>query len=69
MVHRAQGNALYRVPNAAEEGHLVRTRSPILANSSRLQRVFDPSPSNEVLVYSPILAHSKGWQQLVVEPL
>ena len=39
----------------------MHSSSPILANSSRIERVFEPIPSNEVLVYSPILANSRVW--------
>ena len=53
---RAQGNCLHRSPEATPL-RVIRTRSPILANSPRVEHAFLPSPSSEVLVFSPILAH------------
>ena len=64
----SKGNALFRAPARPDDppSRFIRTSSVILANSSRLQRAYDPSPCNEVMVYSPILAHSTSWQQQLV---
>ena len=32
------------------------------------RRVFEPTPSNEVLVYSPILANSATWGRVLAGP-
>ena len=62
----SQGNALYRAPGSTPPPGLISTNSPILGNSSRARRVFAPTPSNEVMIYSPILSQSRSWQNQLV---
>ena len=64
-------NGLYRVPSAEEEedrATTIRTRSPILSNAAELDMSFRPYPSCEVLMRSPILAHSVELRLLASPP-
>lgn len=65
-------NALYRAPLSVEEvddnERVIRTRSPILSNAAELAMTFRPYPSAEVLVHSPILAHSEELRLLASGP-
>ena len=65
-------NALFNAPASEEEEddklRTVRTRSPILSNASKLDFSFRPYPSSEVLVHSPILAHSADLRLLASGP-
>lgn len=56
----SEGNALHRVKHRVPRQPLdvLRTRSTILCNSDSVRLAYLPVPSNEVLVYSPILAHA-----------
>lgn len=59
-------NAFYRsraIPEQDEQ-RTVRSRSPILANATELSVTFRPFPSTEVLLQSPILAHSAELRAL-----
>ena len=57
-------NKLFSSEHDADDDHdaarlgLVPTSSTILAHSTSLRSAFPPRPSREVLIYSPILAHS-----------
>ena len=55
-------NVLYHAPPSVEEEEykerLINTCSPILCNAVQLDISFRPYPSAELLVRSPILAHS-----------
>ena len=65
LLHRdvcADANVLFKAPpseeEAADRARTVRTRSPILQNSSSLELTFRPHASREVLLRSRILANS-----------
>ena len=65
LLHRdvcSDANVLFKAPpseeEAADRARTVRTRSPILQNSSSLELTFRPYASREVLLRSPILANS-----------
>ena len=59
----SEGSVLHRAPRGSHP-KLASTRSLILANSPSTSVHFLPYPSSEVLVFSPILAHSAELQRL-----
>ena len=72
LMHRdvcAAPNALFKAPLTPEEeeeerANAIHTRSPILQNASSLELTYRPVPSCELMVQSPILAHSRELREL-----